>query len=63
MPIILAPDREETRATTPRVMAAVEEFLGEMLFGLRQHDVDHRWSLGPVPRFISGETIREGVSR
>lgn len=38
----------ETRATTHRVMAAVESFIGWMLFGPRQHEADLRWSLGTV---------------
>lgn len=51
----------ETRATTTSiVMAAVQDFLGRMLFGPRQHDRDLLVSLGPVPRFIAGETVREG---
>lgn len=63
MPIYLDVDRAEARATTNRVMAAIERVIDWLLWGPRQHEVDLLWSLGPVPRFIQGESLREGVQR
>lgn len=57
--IYLTNERDETRATTNYVMAAVEAFWGWMLYGPRQHEGDCLWSLGPVPRASRGETLRE----
>lgn len=61
MPIYLATDQDETRATTNRVMAAVERWLGWLLWGPRQHDADRCWELGTVPRFSRSESLREAV--
>lgn len=63
MPLYLDIDRGETRATTHRLMAAIERFVDFMFFGPRLHDADLRWSLGPVPRLVRGETLREGVQK
>ncbi len=59
MPIYLAVDRAETRATN-RVVAAIERFVDRMLWGPRQHDADLRWSLGTLPRYITRESSGEG---
>lgn len=40
MPLFLSSGCDETRATTNAVMAAVEEFVGRLLWGPRQHVVD-----------------------
>lgn len=63
MPILIDTGRAETRATTNVVMAAVEGFWGWMLFGPRQHEHDLLLSLGPVPRWTTGESRNEGVQR
>lgn len=44
MPLYLG----ETRATTCRVMAALEAYVGWMLYGPRQHEADLLLSLGVV---------------
>lgn len=62
MPIPLAsPAQPETRATSSKLMAALERcaerVVGWMLD--RQHDDDLRCSLGTLPRFIASETSGE----
>lgn len=54
MPILLDGDRE-TRATTNRVVAAIERLIGWVLFGPRQHDRDLLLSLGTVSSTDAGE--------
>lgn len=61
MPIYLDTAREAgTRATTTRVMAAIEAFIGWMLCGPRQHDADLLAECGTLPRFTAGENRSEG---
>ena len=55
MPIYLDIERRKARATTNRVMAAIEAFIGWMLFGPRQHDADLLLSLGRLSSGIEGE--------
>lgn len=45
----------ETRATTNKVVAAIERFIGWMLFGPRQHERDLLLSLGRVSATFTGE--------
>lgn len=59
MPIYLTTDQDGTRATTHPVMAALERFVGWMLFGPRQHDRDLRAALGPV----SPASLRESTGK
>lgn len=49
----------KTRATTSAVMAALEDFLGRLLYGPRQHVADLRWSLGPVSFTTHGERVEK----
>jgi hypothetical protein len=54
--IYLDTDGEE-RATTSRVMAALERFVGWLLWGPRQHDHDLLLSLGRVSSTVAGERV------
>lgn len=58
MPIYLDTPETEMRATTNRVMAAVEGVLGWMLG--RQHEADLRWSLGVCQPEALRERTGEG---
>jgi hypothetical protein len=48
-------DRAEERATTSRVMAAMERVIGWLLWGPRQHDADLLRSLGRLSSANIGE--------
>lgn len=61
--IYLTSDRDETRAVTHPMTAAIERLLRWVLFGSRQHENDLRLSLGALPRFARSETKHEGVQR
>lgn len=56
MLLLAGPDEGRATTTTNAVMAAVERFIGWVLFGPRLHDGDLRWSLGPVSSANVSET-------
>lgn len=47
----------ESRATSNRVMAAIERFVDWWLFGPRQHATDLLLSLGTVSSTVDGERV------
>lgn len=56
MPVLwLNSDRDETRATTNGVMAAIEAFCNWWVLGPKQHDADLLLNLGSVSSVIVGE--------
>lgn len=60
MPLLLSLDRDETRATTNRVVAAIEGLIGRLLSGPRQHAIDRYWSLAGSHPASRSESTGEG---